>query len=90
MGKGFVRTGSGIYISQFGEDLRSSMLRQTTLKILNSLIIFLQLDIIGPDPTKCPKPSALPDQIIRALHEDSAHVDPRVLGMYFAISLKSA
>lgn len=79
-----------MYISQFSEDLRSSMFRQTTLKILNGQIIVFQFDIISPDPTKRPKPSALPDQPTCALHEDSAHGNPRVLGMYFAISLKSA
>jgi hypothetical protein len=41
-------------ITKFAEDLGCTMFRQTTLEILNRLIIVPQLDIICPDPAECP------------------------------------
>jgi hypothetical protein len=41
-------------ITKFAEDLGRTMFRQTTLEILNRLIILPQFDITCPDPAECP------------------------------------
>lgn len=41
-------------IAKFGEDLGSTMFRQTTLETLDRFIVIPQLDIIRSNPAECP------------------------------------